>query len=341
MGDVFGSDVEGREEAEGFGAGGNDEEAFVDEVCGDRDGGWFTFGDLQGIELESDSEKEAVASDFGYGGVVPACDFFTDLGFPRFNVGNEVFGQDGFDDGFGGGAGEGVAAVGGAMATGAEEAGVLLSDPEGADGEAAAHAFGPRDGVGLESRGDGIVAVEVACSSEAALDFIEKEEEVVFLSEGGEAFQELLRGDVDSAFALDGFDEEGDGFVVEGRFDGLEIIEIDVFEAGEERIKAIVDLGLRGGGHGSNGPPVEGLVEGDDFVSSGGLAKSSCEFDEPVIGFGSRVGEEDFAGLLDDFFHDELGKVGLGDDVVEVGAVHQGGGLLRDGGGQSGVAMSE
>lgn len=161
-----------------------------------------------------------MASDFGDGGVVPAGDSFADLGFAGFDVGGEVFGDDGCDDGFGGGAGEGVAAVGRAVAAGAEEGGVFFGDPESADGEAAAHPFGPGDGIGDEAGGDGVVAVEVAGSAEAALDFVEEEEEVFFLSEGGEALEEFFCHDVDSAFALDGFEEEGDGLFAEGGFDG-------------------------------------------------------------------------------------------------------------------------
>ena len=218
---------------------------------------------------------------------------------------------------------------------------MLFGDPKRADGEAAAHAFGPGDAIGLEAGGDGVEAVEVAGSAEAALDFVEQEEEVVFLSEGGEAFEEFPGGDIDAAFALDGFDEEGCGLVGEGSFDGVEIIEVDVFKPGEKGIETIVDFGLRGGRHGTDGAAVEGFVEGDDFVSFGGLAKSPGELEESVVGFGAGVGEEDFAGLLHDFLYDEFGKIGLRSDVVEIRAMHQRGRLCCDGRGQGRVAVTE
>lgn len=102
-----------------------------------------------------------------------------------------------------------------------------------------------------------------------------------------------------------------------------------------------MDFGLRGGGHCSDRSAVEGIVKGDDFVAAGFEAESPGELDESVVGFGTGVGEEDFAGVLDHFFDDEFGEFGLGLVEVEVGAVHQGGCLFRDGLCQSGVAMAE
>ncbi len=102
-----------------------------------------------------------------------------------------------------------------------------------------------------------------------------------------------------------------------------------------------MDFGLGGRSHGSNSPTVEGLVEGDDIVAPGGLPKSPCEFDEPIIRFRSGVGEEDLARMSDDLFHNELSKVSLLLDVVEIGTMHQSFRLFRDGLCQGGVAMPQ
>ncbi len=104
----------------------------------------------------------------------------------------------------------------------------------------------------------------------------------------------------------------------EGGFDGVEIVRVDVDEAGEEGAEALVDFSLRGGGHGADGSAVEGVIEGDDFVTPAFEAESAGELYEAIVRFCAGVGEEDFAGLLDDFFDDEFGEVCLGDDVVEV-----------------------
>ncbi len=193
-----------------------------------------------------------MAADFGDGGVVPGGDGFADLLFACEGVGGKVFVDDGIDDGEGGGAGEGVSSVGGAVGAGSEERGVFFGDPEGADGEAAAHAFGPGDGVGLEIWGDGLVPVEVAGASEAALDFVEHEEEVVFLREILKAVEEFGCHGVDPSFALDGFEEDGDGLRINGFFDGVEVVGGEVGESFGEGVKS-----LGGGGHGAEGSAVE------------------------------------------------------------------------------------
>ena len=119
MVDFLGGDVEGGDEADGFWTGGWDEEAIVEEDSAEVDGGELAFRDVEFGGVEADAEEEAVAADLGDGGVVPACDGVADLGFARFNIGGEVLGNDGFDDGDGGGTGEGIATIGGAVAAGA------------------------------------------------------------------------------------------------------------------------------------------------------------------------------------------------------------------------------
>lgn len=227
------------------------------------------------------------------------------------------------------------------MAAGAEEGGVLLRDPEGTNGEAAAHAFGPRDGIGGQPRSDRFKTIEIAGSAKARLDFIEEEKQVVFAGQPGQAFEKFPGHWIHPTFALDRFDQKGHRFVVEGGFDGLEIVGLEVAETRQEWVEALADLGLSGGGHGADGAAVERLVEGDDFVSSGRLAEASGQLDQSVVGLGSGVGKEDFTGAGEDFFHDELREVGLTGNVVEVGAVHQGVALPGDGSGESRVAVAQ
>lgn len=49
--DFVGGDIEGGEEADGFGTGGGDEEAFCQEDGAEVDGGDFAFGDFEGVEV--------------------------------------------------------------------------------------------------------------------------------------------------------------------------------------------------------------------------------------------------------------------------------------------------
>jgi len=316
--DFGGSDIKRGEKADGVGSGRRNEQSFFQEDVTEVDGESFSIGDFQGTGVETEAEEEAVTADFGDRGVLPAGDGFADLFFALLGVGGEIFRNDRFDDRLGGRAGEGVAAVGRAVAAGAEEIGVFFGDPESSDGEAAAHALGPRNGIGDEAGGDGVVSVEVAGAAEAGLHFVEEEKEIIFPGEGGESFEECAGHGIDSAFALDGFEKEGDGLIGEGGFDGVEIVGIDVNESGEEGVEALVDFSLGGGGHRADGAAVKRLVEGDDFVTTGGLSETPREFNKPVVGFGAGVGEEDFAGMGHDFLHDEFGEVGLVGDMIEV-----------------------
>ena len=55
---------------------------------------------------------------------------------------------------------------------------------------------------------------ELACCTDASLDFVNDEEDVVFLCDFAEPLEEEGGGVVVAAFGLDGFDHGGDGFVV-------------------------------------------------------------------------------------------------------------------------------
>lgn len=141
--DLGSSDIKRRDESEGFGAGGGNEEAFFQKHGAQVDGRGLVRGNVESLEIEADPNEETVAPDFGDGGVVPACDGFPDLSGAGFDVFNEIFPDDGFDDRFGSGSGEGVASIGGAMAARSEKGSVFFVHPKGTDWESAAHALGP------------------------------------------------------------------------------------------------------------------------------------------------------------------------------------------------------
>ena len=67
---------------------------------------------------------------------------------------------------------------------------------------------------------------------------------------------------VDAAFALHGFEQDGGGFRPDRRAQGFGVVERQVAEAGQQRIEALVDLGLGGGRHRPERPAVERLREG-------------------------------------------------------------------------------
>ena len=176
-----------------------------------------------------------------------------------------------------------------------------VADPDGAEGEAAGDAFGPTDGVRGEVWGDGFPAAPMAGTAEAGLDLVEEEEGVVAAAELFAGLEEFRGGDVDAAFALDWFEEDGDGVFVEGGFESGDVVEGEVGEAFEERAEAGFDLILAGGGDAAEGSAVEAVVEGDDAAARGAVgfrgevAEFASEFEEGLVGFGAGVAEEALA----------------------------------------------
>ena len=222
-----------------------------------------------------------------------------------------------------------------------------VADPDGAEGEAAGDALGPTDGVRGEVWGDGFPAAPMAGTAEAGLDLVEEEEGVVAAAELFAGLEEFRGGDVDAAFALDWFEEDGDGVFVEGGFEGGDVVEGEVGEAFEERAEAGFDLFLAGGGDAAEGSAVEAVVEGDDAAARGAVgfrgevAEFASEFEEGLVGFGAGVAEEALAWRFHDGFDEEAAEFALAADLVPVGAVDEALALFGEGGGDGRGAMAE
>ncbi len=167
---------------------------------------------------------------------------------------------------------------------------------------------------------------------------------------GAELFagaEEFRGSDVDAAFALNGFEEDGDGVLVEGGFEGGDVVKGEMGEAFEERAEAGFDLFLSGGGDAAEGSAVEAIVEGDDAAAWGAVgfwgevAEFASEFEEGLVGFCAGVAEEAFAGRFHDGFDEEAAEFALAADLVPVGAVDEAVALLGEGGGDGRGAVAE
>lgn len=187
----------------------------------------------------------------------------------------------------------------------------------------------------------------MAGTAEAGLDLVEEEEGVVAAAELFAGLEEFRGGDVDAAFALDGFEEDGDGVFVEGGFESGDVVEGEVGEAFEQGAEAGFDLILAGGGDAAEGSAVEAVVEGDDAAARGAVgfrgevAEFASEFEEGLVGFGAGVAEEALAGRFHDGFDEEASEFALAADLVPVGAVDEAVALFGEGGGDGRWAMAE
>lgn len=108
-----------------------------------------------------------------------------------------------------------------------------IIDPEGTDGHAAAHTFGPRNAVGLNVGGtEGTPAHHFTKAAEAALHLIEQKQKVGAPTEASNAFEKFWSSRIDAAFALDGFEENGTGSRANRFGEALDLVKGDVLEAG-------------------------------------------------------------------------------------------------------------
>lgn len=222
-----------------------------------------------------------------------------------------------------------------------------FGNPEGPDGEPASQSLCPGYGVGDQAGFDAAPPRHFACPPETTLDFIKKKEEIMLLAEFLNALQELAGGQMDSALTLDRFKQDRTGLWPDVGGQGGQIIQFKVAEAGEERVKALLHLFLAGSCDTSEGAPVKGFVEGQDLVpglpsgAGPGLSEAPCQFDEPIVGFRSRVAEKDPSGQFEAFINKAPCEFDLLVNLVEITAMDQLAGLPGDRAGQGGVAMSE
>lgn len=257
---------------------------------------------------------------------------------------------DDFEDGGGGGHGEAVAAQGG----GVEDPAVLGCGVEfgdvgfgahDANGQSAAYAFTEGHDVGSDV--PELVAEDATGAGATGPDLVGDEQEVVGVAEFAEFGEVVGVWDVDPAFALDRFDDDGDGVVVNGGFDSVDVVVGDVGEAGEEGFEALTYGELPSGSHGGEGATVETEGGGDDFVAAEladgfptvGFAIETGEFDGGFVGVGTGVREEGLPAKAESL--DALGGIDLGFGVEEVADMPEFIGLVGDGFDQFLVAVAE
>ena len=113
-----------------------------------------------------------------------------------------------------------------------------------------------------------LVTKEAAKASETGLNFIEDEEEALFVAPLAYPLQVIVGGDVDAAFALNGFQHDGGGAFRGGGHDGFHVVVVHMYVAGGKGLEGFLVVGLAGGCDGGEGTPVEGVEGGDNLVGA-------------------------------------------------------------------------
>lgn len=225
------------------------------------------------------------------------------------------------------------------MVAGLHEVGYFWLGNDHADGSAGTGDLGDSHDVG--SNVEILIAEPFAGAAYAGLDFVADEKAVSFRAEFSELLHVFLRRDVDAAFALNGLKDHCYGLIVYGLFHGSDVIVWNVGETGNQGSEGSLVLFLGGGGEGAEGPAMERICGGDEFILCFGLvlAPIPCDFHGAFYGFCAGIAEEDLAGerMLDD----KLGQFGLKLVVVVVRKMDELFGLIFYGLHYLGVAVAQ
>ncbi len=97
----------------------------------------------------------------------------------------------------------------------------------------------------------------------------------------------------DAALALNRFDHNGDGLIVDGPLDRGDVVEVDQLEAGHQRLKSLMIFLLAGGAERAERAAVERSQRRDDLEAPAvAMTPSARELDRRFVRFGAGIAEE-------------------------------------------------
>ena len=143
-----------------------------------------------------------------------------------------------------------------------------------------------------------IVSLETKPFSSPAhstLHLITKHQQVLLITESPHILHELFVRRNDAAFALKGFQHNGNRLLVNKRLHGLNVIIVRMHKAFWHRLKPFLDLGLSSSRSSSKRPAVEGTLHANHFVLTRIMAPQPSEFDHALISLSTRVTKEALA----------------------------------------------
>ena len=134
-----------------------------------------------------------------------------------------------------------------------------------------------------------------AGASHACLYLVKDQQQVLFVAQRAQGFQEGRLGFDHAGLALDGLQHHGHGLRADEGAHAVQVVEPGFREARHLRRKQAVKAGLAAGAHGGQGAAVEGVLEGDDFKGAAPvhLAELARQLDGTFIGLRATAGEED------------------------------------------------
>ena len=243
--------------------------------------------------------------------------------------------------GEGHGAGERVAAEGGAVVALGDFGGDLLAGEDGADGEAAAQALG----AGHDVRDNAVLlmAVERAGTAHAGLHLVEDEQDARFVAQRAHGLEILGLGGGHAALALHRLQQDRGGLIVDGGLERVQVVVRHLRDAlGQQRAVRRLVVVVAGGRDGRQRAAVEGVIRGDDLVAVHALRVEvlAGQLHGALVGLRAGVGEEDAVGKR--VRTQQRGQLRLRLNVEDVGRMqHAGVGLGDDRVGDDGMVVAQ
>ncbi len=142
---------------------------------------------------------------------------------------------------------------------------------------------------------------ELAGAADAALDFVEDEQQAVLVAEFAQALQRLGRHGADAALALDRLDQDRGGLGRDRLFGGIEVVEGDLVEAVGLGAEAFEVLLLAAGSDSRERAAMERALEGDGAEALGpavDIVVAARRLDGAFERLGAGVGEEHLVGEM-------------------------------------------
>ncbi len=187
-----------------------------------------------------------------------------------------------------------------------------------------------------------LITKQLACPTQTTLHLVEDKEDVPLIAELPNLTDIVHLGGVDPAFSLNGLQHDGTGVVIDGLIQGFNIIDGNTYKLGRQWAVILLMLLLAGGRQRRQRSAVEGLFKGNDFKLFG-LSLfpeiEACKLYGALIGFGAAVGKEHLIGA--GIFHNQLGQLSLGLNIVVIGAVYKFLCLFNNGINQCRVGMAQ
>ena len=166
----------------------------------------------------------------------------------------------------------------------------------------------------------------------------------MLVAEHTQAAEEFGCADIDAALALNRFDKNSGGLVIDESGKGFEIVEFAEHKTGDQWTKSFLNFFLRSGAHATVGAAVEGAFSADDFwafalFAAFGDTVEPREFNQGFVGLCTAVTEKNAAraGVA----HEALRELALIRMTKQIADVDKGAGLRLHSGDPARVAMTE